>query len=50
MKIHLYLKDLKPTLPASGGMEKAVTGLAAGIVAGSAALIALWRLRRTRHR
>jgi hypothetical protein len=23
---------------------------AAGIVAGSAALIALWRLRRTRHR
>lgn len=34
MKIHLYLKDFKPTEPVAGGMEKAVTGLAAGIVAG----------------
>jgi glycosyltransferase involved in cell wall biosynthesis len=33
MKIHLYLKDFRPTEAAKGGMEKAVTGLAGGIVA-----------------
>jgi glycosyltransferase involved in cell wall biosynthesis len=33
MKIYLYLKDFRPTEPARGGMEKAVTGLAGGIVA-----------------
>jgi glycosyltransferase involved in cell wall biosynthesis len=33
MKVHLYLKDFKPLEAPSGGMEKAVAGLAGGIVA-----------------
>jgi glycosyltransferase involved in cell wall biosynthesis len=33
MKVHLYLKDFPPLQPPKGGMEKAVAGLAEGIVA-----------------
>ncbi|MBV8780829.1 MAG: glycosyltransferase, partial [Phycisphaerae bacterium] len=33
MKIHLYLKDFRPTEKAESGMEKAIAGLAAGLAA-----------------
>ena len=33
MKVHLYLKDFNPVERPSGGMEKAVAGLAGGIIA-----------------
>jgi len=41
MKIHLYLKDFRPLERPTGGMEKAVAGLAGGIVASGGEAILL---------
>jgi glycosyltransferase involved in cell wall biosynthesis len=41
MKVHLYLKDFQPLVRPRGGMEKAVSGLAGGIVAAGGEAIIL---------